>query len=615
MRASIAALISAEEDVAQDEFGQAFDPDFDEHDAQVMHSETNKLLWPPWRRKLHRVLNMPLFDVIMGVIASISTAVIIMESDSQVKCELEGCTPDTFPEIHFIILVFYIVELAMRLIAERMRFFESGWHWLDLLIVLTGIIDAVLMIFSGAAGSSINVLVRMSRAARVLRIAHMFQSFPELNKMIIAFVAVLRIIVLGFILIMCLVGGWALIALQVVEPYNRTVDHDYAWCDNIFSSFGMATLFFFQTLVAGDDWGKCGLPIILEHPAMFLLFAASLFTVQLGFTNLVLAVIVDKAAESREHMAAKEYANSKVRQKHSVSMLNRLLDRIDTNRNGHISLQELMDGFDADEEFKARFHSLGLGQEEVEDMFHHLDLDKDGEVSYTTFLDTLRVAYFENSELQAMRLRLEVHEIKTLVGKVWDKLEGRSASDRQSLRSRQKSSKQASNTAHQERTPVQSRECTGEQTPTSTCQEAEANLGDLAKAKLPSTREALSSSLALADLDLQLEVAFAELERHLQALSLNTSQCTAALLQRRGLLEICRSTAAAGEGSPGKIADMDSGAFQHAKRGIDNLVQGDATLPPSRQEVDGYEFDGLGRKTPTLRHAISKRVEPVPPAE
>jgi len=50
---------------------------------------------------------------------------------------------------------------------------------------------------------------------------------------------------------------------------------------------------------------------VTESPLTFIIFAGALVTVQLGFTNLILSVIVDKAAEAREE------DNEQVRKKKS----------------------------------------------------------------------------------------------------------------------------------------------------------------------------------------------------------------------------------------------------------------------------------------------------------
>ena len=95
---------------------------------------------------------------------------------------------------------------------------------------------------------------------------------------------------------------WSILAVERFHPINRVLyaerqDH---YCANAFETVMRATLVFFQTLIAGDSWGTCSIPVIEAQPAYFIVFAEAFVTIQLGFTNLVLAIIVDKAQEAKE---------------------------------------------------------------------------------------------------------------------------------------------------------------------------------------------------------------------------------------------------------------------------------------------------------------------------
>jgi len=52
--------------------------------------------------------------------------------------------------------------------------------------------------------------------------------------------------------------------------------------------------------VAGDSWGAISVPVIENHPWMGVILISIVFTVSLGLMNLMLAVIVERAAEARE---------------------------------------------------------------------------------------------------------------------------------------------------------------------------------------------------------------------------------------------------------------------------------------------------------------------------
>merc|ERR1719453_2839040 len=92
---------------------------------------------------------------------------------------------------------------------------------------------------------------------------------------------------------------FAVLSVEVINPVSVRIHKEDTYCAAAFSSVWNCMLMFFQTLVAGDSWGNCALPVIKAHFWTFLIFAAALISVQLGFMNLILAVIVERASRAR----------------------------------------------------------------------------------------------------------------------------------------------------------------------------------------------------------------------------------------------------------------------------------------------------------------------------
>merc|ERR1719343_173040 len=120
--------------------------------------------------------------------------------------------------------------------------------------------------------------------------------------MIQGFAGAMQAMIWGLLLILLLLGIWSLLAVELLGPISRelwTEGGRDQWCGEAFQTVARSTLLFFQTLVAGDSWGECAIPIINQEPLTYIIFSIALVTVQLGFTNLILAVIVDKATQAR----------------------------------------------------------------------------------------------------------------------------------------------------------------------------------------------------------------------------------------------------------------------------------------------------------------------------
>merc|ERR1740121_1500271 len=105
---------------------------------------------------------------------------------------------------------------------------------------------------------------------------------------------------------------------------------------------------------------------------MFLLFAGALVCIQLGFTNLVLAVIVDKAAEARECDKEAKLQLLRAQQEESLQDWQNMM--VDMDGNGTVTLEELLDGFELDE-MKHRMQTMSVDENDMMTLFKLMDCD------------------------------------------------------------------------------------------------------------------------------------------------------------------------------------------------------------------------------------------------
>merc|ERR1719378_1859285 len=108
-------------------------------------------------------------------------------------------------------------------------------------------------------------------------------------------------------------------------------------CAAGFNSVAASMLTLFQTVVAGDSWGQIGVPLIEHHPSLAPLFVAVVVTVSLGGMNLILAVIVDCAAEARENDLHRKTAERKKATEKGRQELLKLFYELDKDRSGTLS--------------------------------------------------------------------------------------------------------------------------------------------------------------------------------------------------------------------------------------------------------------------------------------
>lgn len=167
---------------------------------------------------------------------------------------------------------------------------------------------------------------------------------------------------------------------------------------------------FFQTLVAGDSWGACTLPVIRASTLAFVIFAGALVCVQLGFMNLILAVIVERARTSHEDIEQRLKDKAKFERK-AASKLKDIFAAIDYDQNGLISLEEVLAGYENNKALRNIFNMLDIDKNDITALFKLMDTDDEGELSFQHWIDTIRAASSQDNRKQLMMTRLQISEI------------------------------------------------------------------------------------------------------------------------------------------------------------------------------------------------------------
>eukprot|EP00913_Durusdinium_trenchii_P017934 g16852.t1 len=209
--------------------------------------------------------------------------------------------------------VIWPLECVARLYVERSLFLQNRWNLIDLFIVLIG--------WAGMALTemvNLNVL-RIFRVIRLLRAGRLLISVPELY-----------ILLSGF------------------ELKGRRIDSNYTspcpQCASGFATVYRASLTLFSQIVAGDAWGQISPPLAHAAPWTAPILFGIMMTISLGVMNLILAVIVEKAAEARQtDLDKKLMQKDQVRERNMVELA-LMCDRMDKDGSGALSLEEMLSG-------------------------------------------------------------------------------------------------------------------------------------------------------------------------------------------------------------------------------------------------------------------------------
>ena len=192
---------------------------------------------------------------------------------------------ETYPSImrehgvvlHYIdisFIMFFMIELALKLFTYRGKFFTSGWNVFDLCVVLVTLVP----IFGN---------VSALRAIRILRALRLISGIPSFKRVIESilkataeFAAVLGVLTI-------IVYIYAVIGSKLFHTYS----------EEYFGNVGNAMFTMFQVMTL-DAWSEIARPIIKHSPFFGLLFFVSFIGIAVF---LLLSIVVGIASNALQN--------------------------------------------------------------------------------------------------------------------------------------------------------------------------------------------------------------------------------------------------------------------------------------------------------------------------
>ena len=110
----------------------------------------------------------------------------------------------------------------------------------------------------------------------------------------------------------------------------------------------------------------------------------------------MVAVVVDTFAEAHTKNDALLAQEMEEEQEDDLLWLQGIFDRIDEDRSGDVTLEELIHGAKATPEFRGRLRIMDIDEADLEQLFTMLDDDKSGTSDPTEFVTTLNRWKYES---------------------------------------------------------------------------------------------------------------------------------------------------------------------------------------------------------------------------
>lgn len=219
-----------------------------------------------------------------------------------------------------IILSFFVVEIALKLYADRLSFFKSGWNIFDFIIVGIALVPAT---------GPLSVL----RALRVLRLLRLLSIVPQLRRVINA---------IGY----SIPGMMSVISVLILLFYVSAVlttklfgTHPDPQMQEWFGTIGSSAYTLFQIMTL-ESWSM-GIvrPTMEIFPYAWVFFVPFIIITSFAVLNLFIGIIVDAMSMAQEEPRQK--STQEIKDFTSDEMVH-IHERLDILQKEFLSLQKIL---------------------------------------------------------------------------------------------------------------------------------------------------------------------------------------------------------------------------------------------------------------------------------
>lgn len=265
--------------------------------------------------------------------------------------------------------VYFTFELVIRFLAfaRKRSCLKSGWFVFDSLLVFFMIMETwIFVFFSGNPFGDNTAILRLFRLLRLTRLMKMFKSMPQLMILIKGMVTAMQAVTYVFFLLLVITYVFAIMVTQLTVD-SPTIHEKY---------FDTVPLSMYSLLIYGTfldalsdfcDDIRAESPVVLCVVTVFIgLSAMTVMNMLIG----VLCAVIDSVSETEKETLLVDQVCGEMRA---------VLDSIDANGNGQISIEEMKKIIQVPAAVKA-LDNVGVDPVGMMDFAESFFMDENGEM-------------------------------------------------------------------------------------------------------------------------------------------------------------------------------------------------------------------------------------------
>jgi hypothetical protein len=251
--------------------------------------------------------------------------------------------------IEVVFLIWFTVELTIRIIAHRMFFFwceDMSWNIFDFVLVLVALVQELFLVLASDVSLDTTFMrsLRILKVGKALRVLRMVSFFNELRMILNSLIGCVISLFWSIIMLLLFFFMFGIAFVQSAtnwlrEPGNLENPEGEAVIIE-FSSVQQAMLALFRASTGGDDWAYFYDAVAVTGATSAVIFLFFVAFSNIAFLNIITALFTERAISmaqpDRAHMAAQK------RRKHMELQedVQEICKQLDVDENGDITAQE-----------------------------------------------------------------------------------------------------------------------------------------------------------------------------------------------------------------------------------------------------------------------------------
>lgn len=280
----------------------------------------------------------------------------------------------------------FLIELFLRIRAERQQWAMSLWNIFDAGLVAVGVIDSWLMPLFGLNSdvrfASVLRIFRLLRLVRVLRVLRLFRYLKELMLLVAGITSAMRAMVWGLLLLaitifMCSMLMTKIVGKSCCEEDDTFQKEEYKTYFGTLPATAFTLFQFtmeFQPDICRETWD--------DGPWLTIFFLGYTMFTNITLLNTVASVIVEDILRiSSEHEREKNEKKQKAEAEKLERQLEHAFTSADLDGDMTLSMDELVNNSNMKKVLKV----MGVEPEQAMALFFVMDVDSSGQVSRDEF--------------------------------------------------------------------------------------------------------------------------------------------------------------------------------------------------------------------------------------